>query len=37
MKIEVSTGEIFDKVSILQIKMEKIKDNAKLKKIPKNN
>jgi hypothetical protein len=30
MKIEVSNGEIMDKLSIIQIKMERIKDAAKL-------
>jgi len=30
MKIEVSIGEVFDKVSILEIKREKIIDKAKL-------
>jgi hypothetical protein len=30
MKIEVSNGEIIDKLSIIQIKMERIKDEAKL-------
>tara|TARA_R110000824_G_scaffold234655_1_gene423272 strand:- start:1088 stop:1474 length:387 start_codon:yes stop_codon:yes gene_type:complete len=30
MKIEVSIGEVFDKVSILEIKREKINDPAKL-------
>jgi hypothetical protein len=30
MKIEVSNGEIIDKITILQIKLERIKDNAKL-------
>jgi hypothetical protein len=29
MKIEVSNGEIIDKLTILQIKLEKIKDKAK--------
>ena len=33
MKIEVSTGEIFDKLSILEIKKGKIKDLDKLKNI----
>jgi hypothetical protein len=33
MKIEVSTGEIFDKLSILEIKKKKIKDLDKLKNI----
>jgi hypothetical protein len=35
MKIEVSNGEIIDKLTILQIKLERIKDNAKLKNIKK--
>lgn len=30
MKIDVSIGEVIDKITILQIKMEKIKDSAKL-------
>jgi predicted nucleic acid-binding Zn-ribbon protein len=30
MKIEVSNGEIIDKLTILQIKLERIKDRAKL-------
>jgi hypothetical protein len=30
MKIEVSNGEIIDKLTIIQIKLERIKDNAKL-------
>ena len=29
--VEVSVGELFDKISILEIKLEKIKDNEKLK------
>jgi hypothetical protein len=33
MNIEVSTGEIVDKLSILQIKKENIKDDVKLKNI----
>lgn len=33
MKIEVSNGEIIDKLSILQIKLERIKDEQKLKNI----
>ena len=33
MKIEVSIGEILDKISILEIKKNKIKDNDKLKNI----
>ena len=35
MKIEVSNGEIFDKFTILQIKMNEIKDKAKLVNIEK--
>jgi len=35
MKIEVSDGEIIDKLSILQIKLERIKDEQKLKNIRK--
>jgi len=35
MKIEVSNGEIIDKLSILQIKTERIKDEQKLKNIRK--
>ena len=30
MKIEVSNGEIIDKLTIIQIKLEKIKDDKKL-------
>jgi hypothetical protein len=30
MKIEVSNGEIIDKLSIIQIKIERIKDESKL-------
>jgi len=30
MKIEVSNGEIMDKLSIIQIKLERIKDESKL-------
>jgi hypothetical protein len=33
MKIEVSNGEIIDKLTILQIKIERIKDKAKLKNL----
>ena len=29
--VEVSVGELLDKISILEIKQEKIKDNEKLK------
>lgn len=35
MKIEVSNGEIIDKVTILQIKLERIKDTSKLKNLKK--
>jgi len=35
MKIEVSNGEIIDKLTIIQIKMERIKDKAKLKNLRK--
>jgi len=35
MKIEVSIGEVVDKVSILQIKLEKITDSAKLNNVRK--
>ena len=35
MKIEVSNGEIVDKFTILQIKLEKITDNEKLKFVQK--
>jgi hypothetical protein len=35
MKIEVSNGEIIDKLTILQIKLERIKDEVKLKNIRK--
>jgi hypothetical protein len=30
MKIEISNGEIIDKLTIIQIKLERIKDEAKL-------
>jgi len=30
MKIEISNGEIIDKLTIIQIKLERIKDKAKL-------
>jgi hypothetical protein len=33
MQIEISNGELLDKLSILEIKQEKIKDPAKLKNI----
>ncbi len=35
MKIEVSNGEIIDKLTILQIKIERIKDEKKLKNLKK--
>ena len=35
MKIEVSNGEIIDKLAILQIKLERVKDKRKLKNIRK--
>jgi len=35
MKIEVSNGEIIDKLTILQIKLERIKDEQKLMNIRK--
>jgi len=35
MKIEVSNGEIIDKLTILQIKLERIKDEAKHKNLRK--
>lgn len=35
MKIEVSNGEIIDKQTILQIKLERIKDKAKLRNLQK--
>ena len=35
MKIEVSVGEVIDKITILRIKSEKIKDEIKLKHISK--
>jgi adenylate cyclase len=33
MKIDISNGELLDKVTILQIKSEKITDNNKLKNV----
>ena len=33
MNIEVSVGEVLDKISILEIKRKKIKDSNKLKNI----
>ena len=35
MKIEVSNGEIIDKLTILRIKIERIKDESKLKNLRK--
>jgi len=35
MKIELSNGEIIDKLTILQIKLERIKDAGKLKNLRK--
>jgi hypothetical protein len=35
MKIEVSNGEIIDKLTIIQIKLERIKDEKKLKNLRK--
>jgi predicted nucleic acid-binding Zn-ribbon protein len=35
MKIELSNGEIIDKLTILQIKLERVKDEAKLKNLRK--
>lgn len=35
MKIEVSNGEIIDKLTIIQIKLERIKDKAKLQNLQK--
>jgi hypothetical protein len=35
MKIEVSNGEIIDKLTIIQIKLERIKDDTKLKNLKK--
>ena len=35
MKIEVSNGEIIDKLTIIQIKLERIKDSAKLANLQK--
>ena len=31
--VEISTGELLDKISILEIKLDKIKDNENLKEI----
>jgi Family of unknown function (DUF6165) len=35
MKIEVSNGEIIDKLTIIQIKLEQIKDKSKLENLKK--
>jgi hypothetical protein len=35
MKIEVSNGEIIDRLTIVQIKLERIRDEAKLKNLKK--
>ena len=35
MKIEVSNGEIIDKLTIIQIKLERIKEETKLKNLKK--
>jgi Family of unknown function (DUF6165) len=35
MKIEVSNGEIIDKLTIIQIKLERIRDKSKLKNLQK--
>jgi len=35
MKIEVSNGEIIDKLTIIQIKLERIQDSAKLENLKK--
>ncbi|HLP72513.1 MAG TPA: DUF6165 family protein [Bacteroidales bacterium] len=35
MKIEVSNGEIIDKLTIIQIKLERMKDQSKLKNLKK--
>ncbi len=35
MKIEVSNGEIIDKLTIIEIKLGKIKDKAKLENLRK--
>lgn len=35
MKIEVSNGEIIDKLTIIQIKIERIRDSEKLKNLQK--
>jgi hypothetical protein len=35
MKIEVSNGELIDKLTIIQIKLERIKDKSKIKNLVK--
>ena len=35
MKVEVSNGEVVDKITILKIKLDKIKDSGKLENIKK--
>jgi len=35
MQVEISIGELFDKLTILEIKMEKIKNNSQLENIRK--
>ena len=35
MKIEISNGEVVDKLTILQIKLERVKDEAKLRNLRK--
>ena len=35
MQVEISIGELFDKLTILEIKMEKISDSSKLENITK--
>ncbi len=35
MKIEVSNGEIIDKLTVIQIKLERVKDGARLKNLKK--
>jgi len=36
IKVPISNGELIDKITVLQIKSEKIKDEAKLKTSKKN-
>ena len=33
MKVDISKGELIDKITILEIKMDRIKDETKLKNI----